>query len=100
MPLSIDQRTAADLKRRKAKDKGHLCFNYTTKVLKMACHESIKDLLHKTLGLNDAGFPDTCDSRITLELSSTAEMNMAKLKRYWVYILLCSCGPVTFRKSC
>lgn len=79
MPLSVDQRTAADLKWRKAKDKGHLCFIYTTEVLKMACHESIKDLLHKTLGLNGAGFPDTCDCRITLELSSTAE---TKLKRY------------------
>lgn len=76
MPLSVDQRAAADLKRKKAKDKGHLCFNCTTKVLKMACHESIKDLLHKTLGLNDAGFPDVCDSKITLELSSTVETNM------------------------
>lgn len=42
----------------------------------MACHENIKDLLHKTLGLNGAGFPDMCDSKITLELSSTVETNM------------------------
>lgn len=57
MPLSVDHRTAVDLEWRKVKDKGHLYFIYTTKVLKMACHESIKDLLHKTLGLNGTGFP-------------------------------------------
>lgn len=76
MSLSVDQRIAADLKWRREKDKGHLCFIYTTKVLKMACHESIKDLLHKTLGLNGAGFLDICDGRTTLELNGTAETNM------------------------
>lgn len=44
----------------------------------MACHESIKDLLHKSLGLNDTGFShrlsdDQSDSRGTLELSSTVK---------------------------
>lgn len=57
VPLSIDHRTAVDLEWRKVKDKGHLYFIYITEVLKMACHESMKDLLHKTLGLNDTDFP-------------------------------------------
>lgn len=44
----------------------------------MACHESIKDMQQKILGLNDADFPyrlsdDQSDSRGTLELSSTIE---------------------------
>lgn len=46
----------------------------------MACHESIKDLLHKTLGLNGAGFLDICDGRTTLELNGTAETNMLSWK--------------------
>lgn len=46
----------------------------------MACHESIKDLLHKTLGLNGAGFPDMCDSGTPLELSSTAEITCSAEK--------------------
>lgn len=78
MPLSVDHRTAVDLEWRKLKNKGHLYFIYTMKVLKMACHESIKDLLHKSLGLNDTGFShrlsdDQSDSRGTLELSSTVK---------------------------
>lgn len=77
MPLSVDHRTAVDLEWRKVKDRGRLYFIYTTEVLKMACHERIKDL-HKTLGLNDTGFPhrlsdDQSDSRGILEQSNTVE---------------------------
>jgi len=78
VPLSVDHRTAVDLDWRKVKDKGCLYFIHTTKFLRMACHESIKELLHKTLGLNGTGFPDRLcddqsDSRDTLEISSTVE---------------------------
>lgn len=42
--------------------------------------KALKVCCTKPLGLDGAAFPDMCDSRITLELSNTAETNMLSWK--------------------
>lgn len=102
VPLSIYHITFVDLEWRKVKDKGHLYLIYMTKALKMLYHENIKDVMHKTQGVNNNGLPhrlydDQIDNRGMSTLSITTETVTNMLNcRDTVFMLLCSCDPVAF----
>ena len=101
VPLSIYHRTSVDLEWRKVKDKGHLSLIYMTKALKMFCHENIKDVMHKTLGVNNnilshRIYDDQSDSRGMSALSITVETVTNMLNCRDTVFMLSSCDPAAF----